>query len=157
MGRKDKAVTSADIASQQPGTLMRQARQSKHMPLTNMAAKIGRSKSYLSQIETNRIPAPPRIVKQYELLLELESGSLLSNDDSPSTHTRNRKHPSPRRYALSASTSLQPVPYVDLNDAPSVNYVYGRQQELADMERWLITDRCTLVSILGFGGIGKTT
>jgi WD40 repeat protein/transcriptional regulator with XRE-family HTH domain len=155
MGRKDKTVASEDIDAQQPGTIMRQARQSKHVPLTSMAAKVGCSKSYLSQIETNRLPPPPQLVKQYELLLELESGTLpLTGNGSP---LRSRKNPSSRRDTLTESTTLQPVTHVDLSDAPSVSDVYGRQQELAALERWLVVDRCTLVSVLGFGGIGKTT
>ena len=34
---------------------------------------------------------------------------------------------------------------------------YGRQQELAQLQSWLINDHCRMVALLGMGGMGKTT
>lgn len=34
---------------------------------------------------------------------------------------------------------------------------YGRDAELAELEQWIVRDRCRLVELLGIGGIGKTT
>ena len=33
---------------------------------------------------------------------------------------------------------------------------YGREQELANSKRWIVENRCRLISIVGFAGIGKT-
>ncbi|GET35530.1 NB-ARC domain-containing protein [Microseira wollei] len=44
----------------------------------------------------------------------------------------------------------------DLGEAPDVSLFYGRQQEIATLEQWILHDRCRLVAILGVGGIGKT-
>ncbi|MEK8019583.1 MAG: NB-ARC domain-containing protein [Candidatus Parabeggiatoa sp.] len=44
----------------------------------------------------------------------------------------------------------------DWGDAPDVPVFFGRTQELATLEQWIIKDRCRLVAILGMGGIGKT-
>lgn len=33
---------------------------------------------------------------------------------------------------------------------------YSRQQELTQLEQWLIKDNCRLIAILGMGGVGKT-
>lgn len=41
--------------------------------------------------------------------------------------------------------------------APVINKFYGRQTELAQMEQWLVRERCRLVAVLGIGGVGKTT
>ena len=38
-----------------------------------------------------------------------------------------------------------------------VSVFYGREQELTKLECWVLQDRCKLISILGMGGIGKTT
>ena len=43
------------------------------------------------------------------------------------------------------------------NALPAVNKFYGREQELAQVERWLLQDQCQVVTIFGIGGQGKTT
>lgn len=47
--------------------------------------------------------------------------------------------------------------YQDWGDAPDVSGFYGRTKELATLEQWITGDRCKLVTILGMGGIGKTS
>jgi WD40 repeat protein len=46
---------------------------------------------------------------------------------------------------------------VDWGEAPDVGFFYGRQQELATIERWTVDDHCRLVAVLGIGGMGKTS
>ena len=46
--------------------------------------------------------------------------------------------------------------YYDWGEAIDVCIFYGRQQELAQLQEWIINDRCRLVALLGMGGIGKT-
>ncbi len=45
---------------------------------------------------------------------------------------------------------------VDWGEAPNVQAFYGRQEELAKLESWIVRDRCNLLAICGMGGIGKT-
>ena len=42
-------------------------------------------------------------------------------------------------------------------DLPAVNTLYGRQEDLATLEQWLVEDQCQLITVLGMGGIGKTS
>lgn len=45
----------------------------------------------------------------------------------------------------------------DWGDAPNAATFYGRDQQLAELEQWVVSDRCQVVALLGIGGIGKTT
>jgi WD40 repeat protein/transcriptional regulator with XRE-family HTH domain len=45
----------------------------------------------------------------------------------------------------------------DWGEAPSIEDFYGRTRELAELEQWIVGDRCRLIGVLGMGGIGKTT
>ncbi|GAA6620349.1 WD40 repeat domain-containing protein [Scytonema sp. NUACC26] len=44
----------------------------------------------------------------------------------------------------------------DWGTAPDVSVFFGREEELQLLEQWILKDRCQLVGIIGFGGIGKT-
>src|SRR5207249_2273132 len=45
----------------------------------------------------------------------------------------------------------------DWGEAPHMDQLYGRDQELAALKQWMMDDICRLVAILGMGGIGKTS
>ncbi|WP_254566894.1 AAA family ATPase [Oscillatoria sp. HE19RPO] len=47
--------------------------------------------------------------------------------------------------------------HLDLGNAPELFNFYGRTQELATLDRWIIQERCRLIALLGLNGIGKTT
>ncbi len=44
----------------------------------------------------------------------------------------------------------------DWGEAPNIQTFYGRTEELAKLEQWIVRDRCHLLAICGMGGIGKT-
>jgi len=50
-----------------------------------------------------------------------------------------------------------PVLREDWGEAPDVTRFYGREQEHAELERWIIEQRCRVIAVLGMGGMGKTT
>ncbi|MDF0552834.1 NB-ARC domain-containing protein [Kamptonema sp. UHCC 0994] len=45
----------------------------------------------------------------------------------------------------------------DWGEAPDVSVFYGRTEELAALNQWILSDGCRLVALLGLGGSGKTT
>lgn len=47
--------------------------------------------------------------------------------------------------------------HFDLDEAPELDLFYGRIAELAQLHQMIVGDRCKLVSLLGMGGIGKTS
>jgi WD40 repeat protein/transcriptional regulator with XRE-family HTH domain len=48
-------------------------------------------------------------------------------------------------------------PRVDWGEALAVPIFYGREQEIAQLTHWVLQERCRVVSLLGMGGIGKST
>ncbi|WP_026732143.1 eIF2A-related protein [Fischerella sp. PCC 9605] len=51
----------------------------------------------------------------------------------------------------------QENPQYDWGEAPDLPLFYDRSEELAQLQQWVLEDRCCLVALLGMGGIGKTT
>ncbi len=49
-----------------------------------------------------------------------------------------------------------PGPRVDWCEALAVPSFYGRAEELGTLGRWMVEERCRVVSVLGLGGIGKS-
>jgi WD40 repeat protein len=68
---------------------------------------------------------------------------------------------SPPTHPPLASTPAQPDPTqnqtVDWGEAIDVSVFFGRGLELATIAEWIIDERCRLVTLLGMGGIGKST
>src|SRR6266550_1277269 len=48
-------------------------------------------------------------------------------------------------------------PRVDFVEALDVSHFAGREVEVAELSQWIIQQRCRLVTLLGMGGIGKST
>jgi hypothetical protein len=50
----------------------------------------------------------------------------------------------------------KPTQRQDWGEAIDTTLFYGRTQEIATLEQWIVAERCRLVVLLGMGGIGKT-
>ena len=46
--------------------------------------------------------------------------------------------------------------HIDLREQPVPKDFYGREQELSQLEKWIIEDKSALIGVFGLGGIGKT-
>jgi WD40 repeat protein len=47
-------------------------------------------------------------------------------------------------------------PHHDWGNAPDVSVFFGRSDELAQLQQWIVDDQCRMVAIIGMRGIGKT-
>ncbi|GAB4236662.1 MAG: NB-ARC domain-containing protein [Elainellaceae cyanobacterium] len=58
-------------------------------------------------------------------------------------------------------TEIEPkipaVPQIDWQEAPDVSSFYGRNIELKTLKQWVVQNQCRLVTLLGIGGIGKSS
>jgi len=45
----------------------------------------------------------------------------------------------------------------DWGEAVDVSTFYGRDRELDQLEQWIVEERCRLITLIGMGGMGKTT
>jgi DNA-binding CsgD family transcriptional regulator len=68
------------------------------------------------------------------------------------------------RYQEQTFLELKPNPpiqkmtsHLDWGSAPDIEVFYGREQELSQLNQWILKDRCRLIAVLGMGGMGKTT
>ena len=44
----------------------------------------------------------------------------------------------------------------DWGGVPKADFFYGRTEELAEIKRWIIGDKCRLITVFGMAGMGKT-
>lgn len=59
--------------------------------------------------------------------------------------------------AHSPSSNSSSDPKIDWGEKPDTALFFGRTEELATLNHWVQGDRCRLITLLGMGGIGKTS
>ncbi|HCI79663.1 MAG TPA: hypothetical protein DHW02_08230, partial [Ktedonobacter sp.] len=154
MGRKDNPISDTTDNLQ---ARMRQARQVKGISLTALAAKTGFTKGHLSSIENGSGTPSEDLIRAYERELELEANSLMTLLGDVSA-PRGRRHRSAANGKVSSPEHrAHSIKNKDIVNAPVIKQFYGRREEYADLKKWIIDDRCTLISVVGMGGMGKTT
>jgi WD40 repeat protein len=64
-----------------------------------------------------------------------------------------------RRFLAEAPPEIQTreSTHCSWNEAPDIPYFYDRHSELAQLQSWIVDQQCRLITILGMGGMGKTS
>lgn len=93
MGRREKAVTTEPNTVSTLGANLRRARQAKGVSLSDLAQKLGYSKSHLSVVETGRVWPSRELIQAYEAALDIKGGSLTQLSESLAPLRRARSVP----------------------------------------------------------------
>jgi len=72
------------------------------------------------------------------------------------TDSQSPEIPKTRSPSTPTSDTCQPQTRLDLADAPHISSLCDRTSELATLEKWIVQEKCTLATISGLSGIGKT-
>ncbi|MFN8533657.1 MAG: helix-turn-helix transcriptional regulator [Dehalococcoidia bacterium] len=90
MGRREKPVTTEPNTIGSLGATLRRARQAKNVSLSDLAHRLGYSKSHLSVVETGRIWPSRELLQAYEAALDIKGATLLQLADSLAPLRRSR-------------------------------------------------------------------
>ncbi|MBR8834889.1 MAG: NACHT domain-containing protein [Stigonema ocellatum SAG 48.90 = DSM 106950] len=107
---------------------------------SNFRAAIERQAGLLSHISSPTVTLPVSLDTTALLGLQQESANFFAaqqrKDEGGIIHNSQR--------------------FQDWGAAPDISIFYDRSNELAQLEQWIVTERCRLVGLVGMGGIGKT-
>ncbi len=121
--------------------------------------RLGDLERSLAHGQTNKADAIRAEIDRVQRQIGMREQGLAVPVPPPATPAPVPVTPTPAPIELVPPPVAQPAAqrHEDWGEAPDVQTFYGRQDELATLAQWITADRCRLVSLLGIGGMGKTT
>lgn len=129
------------------GALFRSFRNYEHLSQEKLAERLGVSPGFIGMIESEKRMPSSYTLRKFIRVLNL---SPLQQDQLTAIAKQQRNRLSRKKTSLNSRRE-------DWGEAPYVVHFYGREQEQAELERWIVNDLCQVVALLGIGGVGKTT
>ncbi|MEZ4864298.1 MAG: BTAD domain-containing putative transcriptional regulator [Caldilineaceae bacterium] len=87
----------------------------------------------------------------------IKAGALtVSSPDVTQQSVGNEHDPPPPPSTAASLASTPATPSLDCGDMPRPATFYGRQPDMTELTRWLLTEQKSVIGILGTGGAGKT-
>lgn len=88
--------------------------------------------------------------------------ALTTNSLAPSAEPSTQATDDETLLSSRPATPATPLPatsraIIDLGEVIAVPQLLGREPELATLQQWVIADRCRVVTLVGLGGIGKSS
>ena len=91
------------------------------------------------------------------LNLDWQTITNITGDDTTVTTSSDQVFPAQSIAEATPAETGSDTPRQDWGEAIDTTFFHGRQDELAQLQTAILTDKCRLVAILGIGGIGKTS
>ncbi|HJT54856.1 MAG TPA: helix-turn-helix domain-containing protein, partial [Ktedonobacteraceae bacterium] len=130
-------------------TILKRERLHRGWSQENLAEQIGSTEKTVSRWERGQTQMPGPYLRQklaqvFNKSIE-DLGLLLDPEEVPETEE------------IKAEDSVAVLSrQSDWNEAPQIEYLLGREQELNTIKHWIKIDTCRLIVVLGLGGMGKT-
>ncbi|MEG5018415.1 MULTISPECIES: NB-ARC domain-containing protein [unclassified Microcoleus] len=97
---------------------------------------------------------PGKLAKLQQILVT-EYQKQVANNRHDATTDR-EVYPTVENTRFQDTTIPQFSPRIDWGKVPAKEPFYGRNSEIDTLKKWIVTNRCRVVTICGMGGIGKT-
>src|SRR5438874_7662119 len=145
---------------QPPNRKLKREREQRGWTQADVASKIDSDPKTIGRWERGETFPTPYLIQRLIATFgkSPEDLGLIKGKRTPLLDFVNTSPPEQATTDSNTATSIHRSPWQDdWGEAPHIKNFYGRQTELAQVKQWIIGDHCRIVTILGIGGVGKTT